>query len=80
MLDLPEGWHSNGVELSDGKLATHSASATAQLDELPTTTGETWDIRIAASKSWDAASGTENAGSGTVDAELASMHDLGTGL
>jgi hypothetical protein len=35
---------------------------------------------VAASKSWDAALGTEIADSGTVDVELALKHDLETGL
>jgi hypothetical protein len=40
----------------------------------------TWGIRNATSKSWDAASETENAGSRTTDAELASMNDSETVL
>jgi hypothetical protein len=40
----------------------------------------TLDIWNAASESWDAASGNRNAGSETMDAGLASVHDLGTGF
>jgi hypothetical protein len=47
---------------------------------MPAATGETWGIRIAMSKSWDAALGTENAGSGTTTTELASRHGSGMGL
>jgi hypothetical protein len=62
------------------KPMTHSTLAAIQRDELLAATGETWGIQIAASKSWEAASGTENAGSGTMGAELASGHGLGMGL
>jgi hypothetical protein len=48
------------------KPAAHFALAAAQRDELPAATGETWGIQITASESWDAASGTRNASSGTV--------------
>jgi hypothetical protein len=43
----------------------HSTLDAAQWDELPVAAGETWGIWIAASESWDAASGTENASSRT---------------
>jgi hypothetical protein len=51
-----------------------------RLDELPAAAGKTWDIRIATSESWDAASGTGNIGFGIADAELASLNDSGMGL
>jgi hypothetical protein len=66
--------------LSDEKPAAHSSLAAAQLDELLATGDRTQDIQNATSESWDAASGTGNAGSRTVDAGLVSVHDLGTEL
>jgi hypothetical protein len=47
---------------------------------LPTTRDGTLDIQNATSESWDAASGTRNAGSETADAGLVSVQDLGTGF
>jgi hypothetical protein len=74
-LGLPKGWHSARVGLPDEKLVAHSAKVTAQLDELLATRDGTQDIQNTTSESLDAAFETENAGSGTVDTELASVHD-----
>jgi hypothetical protein len=48
--------------------------------ELPAAACEIWDIRIATSESWDAATEIENTSSRAVDAKLASVHDSGMGL
>jgi hypothetical protein len=72
-LDLLEGRHSGGAGLPDKKPVVHSAWATAQLDELLA-------ARDGALNIWDVASGTGNAGSGTTDMELTSVHDSKMGL
>jgi hypothetical protein len=59
-LELLEGQHSAGAELPDEKPTTHSTYAAAQLDT---------------SESWDTTSKTGNAGCGSTDVGLVSVHD-----